>query len=101
MAGTANSTVHHSRNIALSEEQIFRLWCAAIKDDDKQVDEVIRRVYRDMIKHDRERSEEVEYLTITRDARAQRALGELLNDFPVSSADPPRHAPLTAKLTRH
>jgi hypothetical protein len=45
MTGIANSAVQHPHSIALSEEQIFRLWCAAIKDDDKQLNEVIRRVY--------------------------------------------------------
>jgi hemerythrin superfamily protein len=88
MPEIANSALHHPRSIALSEEQIFRLWCAAIKDDDKQLDDVIQRVYRDLIKHDRERFEEVMYLTITRDVSAERALTELLNDIPASSADP-------------
>jgi hypothetical protein len=88
MTGMANIAVHHPRKIALSEEQIFRLWRAAIKDDDKQIDEVIRRVYRDMIKRDREHFEEVMYLTITRDVSAGPVLAQLLNDIPVSGADP-------------
>jgi len=87
MTRTADSAVHHPRSFALSEEHIFRLWCAAIKDDDKQLDEVIQRVYRDMIKQDRERFEEVMYLTITRDVSAERALAELLNDIPASNAN--------------
>jgi hypothetical protein len=91
MTGLANSAVHHARSVALSEEQIFRLWCAAVKDDDKQLDEVIQRVYRDMIKQDRERFEEVMYLAITRDVSAERALAELLNDIPASSATVPLH----------
>jgi hypothetical protein len=84
MTGTANSTVQHPHSIALSEEQIFRLWSAATKDDDKQLDEVIRRVYCDMIAYDRNRSEDVIYLTITRNASARCALAELLNDISVS-----------------
>ena len=93
MTRTANS-VQHPHSVALSEEQIFRLWCAAIKDDDKQVDEVIRRVYRDMIAHDRERAEEVIYLTITRNDEAKPALAELLSDIPVTRDTDPRPAPL-------
>ena len=75
-----------TRGVALSEDQIFRLWCAAIKDDDKQVDEVIRRVYRDMIAYDRNRSEDVIYLTITRSVGATRALSDLLGDIPMPSS---------------
>lgn len=84
MTGIANSAVRHPRRIALNEEQIFRLWCAAIKDDDKQLDEVIRRVYRGLFAYDRDRFEEVIYLTITRDASAGSALAEILNEVPVS-----------------
>ena len=84
MTGIANSAVQHPHSIALSEEQIFRLWSAAIKDDDKQLDEVIRRVYRDLFAYDRDRFEEVIYLTITRDASAGSALAEILNEVPVS-----------------
>jgi hypothetical protein len=87
MNGTAHSAIqHHPRNVALSEEQIFRLWRAAIKDDDKQLDEVIQRVYRDMIEHHRERFEEVMYLTITRDISAGRSLADLLGDIPLPSS---------------
>jgi hypothetical protein len=89
MTGIANSAVHHRHSVALSEEQIFRLWRAAVKDDDKQLDEVIRRVYRDTIERDRERFEEVMYLAITRDVSAGAALGDLLSDIPLNtSADP-------------
>jgi hypothetical protein len=87
MTRTANSAIRHPHSIALSEEQIFRLWRAAIKDDEKQLDAVIRRVYRDMIERDRDRFEEIMYLTITRDVSAERALGELLNDIPASNAN--------------
>jgi hypothetical protein len=89
MTGTANTTVHHLHSIALSEEQIFRLWCAAIKDDENQVDDIIRHVYRDMTKYNRERFEEILYLTITRDVGAERALAELLKDIAASGANTP------------
>jgi hypothetical protein len=89
MPEIANSTVHHPRSIALNEEQIFRLWRAAIKDDDKQLDEVIRRVYGDMIAYDRNRSEDVIYLTITRSVGAGRALSDLLGDIPMPSGSDP------------
>jgi hypothetical protein len=85
MTGIASSAVQHPHSIALSEEQIFRLWCAAIKDDDKQLNEVIRRVYSDMIAYDRNRSEDVIYLTITRHASARCALADLLGDIPMPS----------------
>ena len=84
MPEIANSAVHHPRSIALNEEQIFHLWCAAIKDDDKQLDEVIRSVYRDLFAYDRDRFEEVIYLTITRNANAGSALAEILNEVPMS-----------------
>ena len=94
MTGIANSAVQHPHSIALSEEQIFRLWCAAIKDDDKQLNEVIRRVYSDMIAYDRNRSEEVIYLTITRNVGARRALSDLLGDIPMPSSSDRLPVPL-------
>jgi hypothetical protein len=85
MTGIANSAVHHPRSVALSEDQIFRLWSAAIKDDDNQVEAVIRRVYRDMIAYDRNRAEDVICAIITRNASAGRILVELLRDIPLPS----------------
>jgi hypothetical protein len=84
MPEIANSAVHHPRSMALNEEQIFRLWSAAVKDDDGQLDGVIQRVYRDLFAYDRDRFEEVIYLTITRNANAGSALAEILNELPVS-----------------
>jgi hypothetical protein len=73
----------HRQSIALSEEQIFRLWKAAIQDNDRLADEVIRRVYREMKAYDLDRFQEVIYLTITRKIAAGRALSELLDDIPM------------------
>jgi hypothetical protein len=37
------------RRFNLTNEQIFRLWAAAVKDDDKYVDLIIQKVYEDMM----------------------------------------------------
>ena len=52
----------------------------AIKDDDKLVDEVIQRVYEQMIAYDHARFEAVMQLTIRRNASAGCAFRALLED---------------------
>lgn len=75
-----NATSH--RQFGLAEDEIlFRLWRAALKDDDRLVDEVIQKVYDDMISFDRERAEVVMSLTIRRNGEAGRAFGSLVGDM--------------------
>jgi hypothetical protein len=74
-----NATPH--RHSGLTEEEIFQLWRAAFKDDDRLIDEVIQRAYDDMISFDRERAETVMSLTIRRHSEAERALRSLLGEM--------------------
>ena len=65
---------------ALTNEQVFRLWRCAIKDDDSLVDELILQVYENIVTFDRKRAECVMELMIRRSAAAGRAFRSLLND---------------------
>jgi len=47
--------LRNRRRPSLTKDQIFRLWRAAVKDDDKFVDEIIQRVHDDMIAFDSQR----------------------------------------------
>ena len=75
----ANATPHH--HSGLTEDEIFQLWRAALKDADRLIDEVIQRAYDDMISFDRERAETVMSLTIRRHSEAGRAFRSLLGDM--------------------
>jgi hypothetical protein len=75
----ANATPH--RHSGLTKDEIFQLWRAALKDDDRLIDEVIQRVYDEMISFDRERAETVMSLTIRRNREAGRAFRSLLGDM--------------------
>ena len=66
---------------ALTNEQVFRLWRCAIKDDDSLVDELILQVYENIVTFDRKRAECVMELMIRRSAAAGRAFRSLLNDL--------------------
>ena len=76
---SANAISH--RQFGLTEDEIFHLWRAALKDDDRLVDEVIQKVYDDMMSFDRERAETVMSLTIRRNSEAGRAFRSLLGDM--------------------
>jgi hypothetical protein len=75
----ANGTL--PRRFGLTENEIFRLWRTAIKDDDKLVDEAIQKVYDDMISFDRGRAEMVISLIIRRNREAGHAFRSLLRDM--------------------
>jgi hypothetical protein len=66
---------------ALTKDQMFRLWRAAIKDDGKFCDEILKKVHDDMIAFDSERSEIVIDLMVKRHTTAGCALRTLLNDM--------------------
>jgi hypothetical protein len=80
MTQLSRENLQRPRRSFLTEEQIFRLWRSAIKDDDKLIDEVIQRVYEQMIAYDHARFEAVMQLTIRRNASAGCAFRALLED---------------------
>ena len=65
----------------LTNEQIFRLWRAAVKDDGKYVDLIIQKVYDDMMAFDPERSETAIELMIRRHKTAEDAFRDVLEDM--------------------
>jgi hypothetical protein len=77
-AVNANAALH--RHFGLTEDEIFRLWRAALKDDDGLVDDAIQKVYDDMTSFDRERAEAVMSMTIRRN-RVRAAPSSLLADL--------------------
>jgi hypothetical protein len=81
MTQACSENLQSPRRSFLTEEQIFRLWRFAIKDDDKLVDEVIQHVYEQMPAHDHARFEAVMQLTIRRIASAGCAFRALLEDM--------------------
>jgi hypothetical protein len=66
---------------SLKGDMLFRLWKAAIKDDNKLADEVIRGMYDGMLAFDRERAEDVMGLIIRRAPTARDGFRALLQDI--------------------
>jgi hypothetical protein len=66
---------------SLTGDMLFRLWKAAIKDDDTLADEMIRGMYDGMLAFDRERAEDVMDLTVKRGPTARDTLRTLLKDM--------------------
>jgi hypothetical protein len=86
------------RRPALTQEQVFRLWRCAIKDDDRLIDEMIRQIYKNIIAFDRKRAECVIELIVRRSVAANCALRSVLTDMRVGNdARSPRVSP-PAKL---
>jgi hypothetical protein len=69
------------RRFNLTNEQIFRLWAAAVKDDGEYVDLIIQKVYEDMMAFDPPRSETVIELMIRRHKTAGDAFKDVLEDM--------------------
>jgi hypothetical protein len=89
-------TILRSSRTSLTKDQIFRLWKAAIKDDDKFVDAVIQKVHGDMLAFDNERGEIVIDLMVRRHMIAGDEFRTLLSEMQeVSGATlrPPLAAP--------
>jgi hypothetical protein len=84
-APRGRTTLRASRT-SLTKDQIFRLWEAAIKDDDNFVDEIIRKVYDDMTAFDSERRDIVIDLTVRRHKIAGDEFRTLLSDMQEFSA---------------
>jgi len=89
-------TILRSSRTSITKDQIFRLWKAAIRDDDKFVDAVIQKVHDDMIAFDSERGEIVIDLMVRRHMIAGDEFRTLLSEMhEVSGATlrPPLAAP--------
>jgi hypothetical protein len=66
------------KRFGLGRDAIFRLWKAAIKDDERLLDEAIAETYDRMVRVDRARAEQVVSLTIRRHRDAKQAFRDLL-----------------------
>lgn len=71
----------HYKYPSLTGDMLFRLWNAAIKDDDRLADEMIGGMYRCMLAFNRERAEYVTDLTVKRSPTAGDALRDFLGDM--------------------
>jgi hypothetical protein len=60
---------------------VFRLWRCAIKDDEELVDEIIERVYENIVAFDYKRAESVVELVVRRSITARWAFRSLLKDM--------------------
>lgn len=69
------------QRFGLTNDAIFRLFKAAVKDDDKLADEAIAAVYNQMIWFDRARADRVISLIIRRQPEAGNAFNNLLRDL--------------------
>jgi hypothetical protein len=76
-----NVILQSVRRWRLTQEQVFRLWRCAVKDDDKLVDAVIEKVYQDMIGFNPARAELVMQLIIDRDEAGETTFRGLLQDL--------------------
>lgn len=79
MNGSAASKLH-PRHPALTTLELFRLWRAAIKDDDRITNFVIQTVYEDVMAFDCERAQVVMELIVRREPTARNAFHALLEE---------------------
>lgn len=87
----AKGSAPHIYRFGLTEQQVFRLWTAAIKDSYELSDETIHKVYDAMMSFDRDRAEMVMSFFIRRHRDAGRALKCFLDDIRnCSIANPPK-----------
>jgi len=92
----AGKTALRASRTSLTKDQVFRLWRAAIKDDDRFVDAVIQKVHDDMIAFDSERAEIVIDLMVRRHKIAGNEFRALLSDiqeFSTPTIAPPLASP--------
>jgi hypothetical protein len=66
------------KRFGLGRDAVFRLWKAAIKDDEQLLDEAIVETYERMVRLDPVRAEEVVSLTIRRHRDAKQAFRDFL-----------------------
>jgi hypothetical protein len=68
-------------NPYLTDEQVFRLWRAAVKDDARYVDWILQKTYDGMMAFDPERSQTVIESVIKRHKTAGDAFRSLIDDM--------------------
>jgi hypothetical protein len=78
MKSISRSSHIMGKQFGLGRDAIFRLWKAAIKDDEALMDEAIAETYERMVRVDPARAEEVMSLTIRRHRDAKQAFIDLL-----------------------
>jgi hypothetical protein len=66
------------KRFGLAQDAIYRLWKAALKDDEGLIDEVIKATYDRLIRRDPIRAEQMMSLIIRRHRDGQRALRNTL-----------------------
>jgi hypothetical protein len=82
------SKLRSVRRFGLTEGAMFRLWKAALKDDDALLDQVIEKAFHDMSSFNRRRAEDVISSVVNRDSNARAVLGVLFADMrKLSEAD--------------
>jgi hypothetical protein len=75
------ATIKSRQARELTNEQLYRLWKCAIKDDDRLVDALIQKFYDTMIAFDPKRAEIVIRLTVNRHEAAEATFHRLLRDI--------------------
>jgi hypothetical protein len=65
------------KRFGLGRDAMFRLWKAAIKDDEGLVDEVIKTTYDRMVRRDPTRAEQIMSLIIRRHRDGRQALKDM------------------------
>jgi hypothetical protein len=70
------------KRFGLAQDAIYRLWKAALKDDEGLIDEVIKATYVRLIRPDPIRAEQMMSLIIRRHSDGQRALRKMLTQRP-------------------
>jgi hypothetical protein len=88
---TATHSASVPRHSALTPEQVFRLWRCAIKDDEELVDELIERVYENILAFSDKRAESVIELMCRRSIAARWAFHTLLKDMGAENARASKH----------
>jgi hypothetical protein len=96
-AMNSNSRSSHviGRRFGLGRDAIFRLWKAAMKDDERLLDEAIAETYKRMVRLDPVRAEEVMSLIIRRHRGAKQAFRDILARAEASVS--PIHSPAGAR----
>ena len=81
MQPLAKSIFQNARRTALTNDEMFRLWRAAIKDDANFIDTVIEKIYKEMMSFDSERAENIIELMVRRNSAAGYLFRDLLEDM--------------------
>jgi hypothetical protein len=70
------------KRFGLAQDAIYRLWKAALRDDDGLLDELIKATYDRMIRRDSMRAEQMICLIIRRHRDGRQALKDMLTQRP-------------------